>query len=96
MDLRKTKTAKTIKTKENYNPIIVLMTRWHSIYRCKSRLSKEIGAHKAAKIQEKLTRHTIKVAKAIQKEKQINYSFNDKMALYLSMQKSFIKRNRRT
>ena len=68
MDLRKTKTAKTKKTKENYKSIIVLMTRWHSIYRCKSRLSKEIGAHKAAKIQEKLTRHTIKVAKEIQKD----------------------------
>ena len=68
MDLRKTKTAKTKITKENYKPIIVLMTRWHSIYRCKIRLSKEIGAHKAAKIQEKLTRHTIKVAKEIQKD----------------------------
>ena len=68
MDLRKTKTAKTKNNKENYKPIIVLMTRWHSIYRCKSRLSKEIGAHKAAKIQEKLTRHTIKVAKEIQKD----------------------------
>ena len=68
MDLRKTKTGKTKKTKEIYKPIIVLMTRWHSIYRCKSRLSKEIGAHKAAKIQEKLTRHTIKVAKEIQKD----------------------------
>ena len=68
MALRKTKTAKPKKSKENYKPIIVLMTRWHSIYRCKSRLSKEIGAHKAAKIQEKLTRHTIKVAKEIQKD----------------------------
>ena len=56
------------KSEENNKPIIVLMTRWHSIYRCKSRLSKEIGADKAAKIQEKLTRHTIKVAKEIQKD----------------------------
>ena len=44
------------------------MTRWHSVYRCKSRLSKEIGALKAAKIQEKLTKHTIQVAKEIEKE----------------------------
>ena len=44
------------------------MTRWHSIYRCKSRLAKEIGALKAAKIQEKLTQHTINVAQEIQKE----------------------------
>tara|TARA_B100000965_G_scaffold250972_1_gene211058 strand:+ start:255 stop:914 length:660 start_codon:yes stop_codon:yes gene_type:complete len=44
------------------------MTRWHSIYRCKSRLSKGIGASNAAKIQEKLTKHTIHVAKGIEKE----------------------------
>ena len=64
MDLLKSKTANTKKKK----PTIVLMTRWHGIYRCKSRLSKDIGAFKAAKIQEKLTNHTIKVAKLIQKE----------------------------
>ena len=60
-----------IKTKDlkNYNkPTIVLMTRWHAIYRCKNRLSKDIGALQAAKIQEKLTNHTIKVVKEIQKE----------------------------
>ena len=44
------------------------MTRWHAISRCKSRLSREIGAFKAAKIQEKLTYHTIQVAKNIQKQ----------------------------
>ena len=44
------------------------MARWHAIYRCKSRLSKDIGALHAAMIQEKLTNHTIKVAKDIQKE----------------------------
>tara|TARA_B100000700_G_scaffold251435_1_gene282531 strand:- start:2285 stop:2944 length:660 start_codon:yes stop_codon:yes gene_type:complete len=44
------------------------MTRWHSVYRCKSRLSKDIGAVKAAKLQEKLTNHTISVAKRIEKE----------------------------
>ncbi len=58
---------KTSKTKE-IKPTIVLMTRWHSIYRCKSRLSKEIGALKAARIQEKLTNHTIKVVKRVQQE----------------------------
>ena len=69
MDLRRTKKArpKVIKRKVN-KPILVLMTRWHSIFRCKSRLSKEIGALKAAKIQEKLTKHTINVAKRIQEE----------------------------
>ena len=54
--------------KPNSKPAIVLMTRWHAIYRCKNRLSKEIGANKAAKIQEMLTKHTIQVVKEIQKE----------------------------
>ena len=56
------------KIQKNNKPIIILMTRWHAIYRCKSRLSKDIGAPQAAKIQEKLTKHTIEVAKEIQKE----------------------------
>ena len=68
MELAKTQTPKTKIFKPNNKPIIVLMTKWHSIYRCKSRLSKEIGAHKASKIQEKLTNHTIKVVKEVEKE----------------------------
>ena len=67
MDQRQTKTAKTEKSKRENNSSIVLMTRWHSIFRCKSRLSKEIGAHNAAKIQKKLTEHTIIVTREIQK-----------------------------
>ncbi len=68
MNLVKSKTDDTKKLKNNNKPTIVLMTRWHAIYRCKSRLSKDIGAFKAAKIQEKLTNHTINVAKGIQEE----------------------------
>ena len=68
MDLAQTKIAKTKKFKENNQSTLVLMTRWHAINRCKSRLSKEIGALNAAKIQEKLTIHTINVAKKIEKE----------------------------
>tara|TARA_Y100001968_G_scaffold132902_1_gene121247 strand:+ start:204 stop:938 length:735 start_codon:yes stop_codon:yes gene_type:complete len=69
MDQGQTKTVKTKEFKQKDNkPILVLMTRWHSIYRCKSRLSKEIGAIKAAKIQENLTKHTINVAKRIQEQ----------------------------
>tara|TARA_B100000902_G_C27104847_1_gene810600 strand:- start:147 stop:875 length:729 start_codon:yes stop_codon:yes gene_type:complete len=67
MHSQQTKKAKVFIRKEN-KPILVLMTRWHSIYRCKSRLSKEIGALQAAKIQEKLTKHTINVAKGIQEK----------------------------
>ena len=59
---------KTKKLKKHRKPIIVLMTRWHAIYRCKKRLSKDIGALQAAKIQEKLTKHTIKVVNEIQTE----------------------------
>ena len=68
MYFRQTKTAKTKEFKRDGKPIIVLMTRWHSIYRCKNRLAKAIGAYKAAKVQEKLTSHTINVAKEIQEE----------------------------
>tara|TARA_Y100001968_G_scaffold198114_1_gene181723 strand:- start:890 stop:1621 length:732 start_codon:yes stop_codon:yes gene_type:complete len=62
---KKTNTKEFIKT---YKSTIIIMTRWHAISRCKSRLSREIGAFKAAKIQEKLTYHTIQVAKNIQKQ----------------------------
>ncbi|WP_269624484.1 TIGR04282 family arsenosugar biosynthesis glycosyltransferase [Prochlorococcus marinus] len=68
MNLVKIKTANTKKFIQYDKPTLVVMTRWHGIYRCKSRLSKDIGAFKAVKIQEKLTNHTIKVAKEIQKE----------------------------
>ncbi len=63
MHLRK---KKKVYFKEKNKPTLVLMTRWHAIFRCKSRLSREIGALKAARIQEKLTSHTIAVAKKIQ------------------------------
>ena len=68
MNLRQTKTATAKELQKNNKSIIVLMTRWHSIFRCKSRLSNEIGALKAAKIQERLTKHTINVAKEVEKE----------------------------
>ncbi len=68
MDLVKSKSKNTKIFNKNDKPTIVLMTRWHATFRCKSRLSKDIGAFKAAKIQEKLTNHTINVAKQIQKE----------------------------
>ena len=68
MDLVKSKATKTKKFNNDEKPTIVLMTRWHAIYRCKSRLSKDIGALQAAKIQRKLTYHTLNVAKEIQRE----------------------------
>ena len=68
MDLKQSQPSKTKELKNKTKPVVVLMTRWHSIFRCKSRLSIEIGALKAAKIQERLTNHTINVAKIIHKE----------------------------
>ena len=68
MNLVRSKTESSKKIYANSKPTIVLMTKWHAIYRCKSRLSNDIGAFKAAKIQEKLTNHTIEVAKEVQKE----------------------------
>ena len=68
MELKPNKAPKTKELKKKTKPVVVLMTRWHSIFRCKSRLSMQIGALKAAKIQERLTIHTINVAKVIQKE----------------------------
>ncbi len=68
MDLIKNKILTTKEIKTINKPTIVLMTRWPAIYRCKSRLSNDIGAFKAAKIQVRLTNHTINVVKEIQKE----------------------------
>ncbi len=47
-------------------PILILMTRWPAANRCKTRLAKEIGCFRAAKIQQKLISHTIEVSKAIE------------------------------
>jgi len=68
MNLVISKTENTKNLYVNSKPTIILMTKWHAIYRCKSRLSKDIGAFKAAKIQEELTKHTINVAQEIEKE----------------------------
>ena len=68
MNMVMSKKENTKKFYVNSKPTIVLMTKWHAIFRCKSRLANDIGAFKAAKIQKRLTNHTIKVAKKIQKE----------------------------
>ena len=68
MPIFRSKTATQIKINQSNIATVVLMMRWHAINRCKSRLSKDIGAFKAAIIQERLTNHTINVAKRIQDE----------------------------
>ncbi len=47
-------------------PLLILMTRWPAANRCKTRLAKEIGGFRAAKIQQMLTSHTIEVSKDLQ------------------------------
>ena len=68
MHVVNSKTATQKKINQTSMTTIVLMMRWHAINRCKSRLSKDLGAFKAAIIQQKLTNHTINVAKRIQNE----------------------------
>tara|TARA_Y100001968_G_C19375875_1_gene727624 strand:- start:57 stop:707 length:651 start_codon:yes stop_codon:yes gene_type:complete len=42
------------------------MARWHGASRCKKRLSETIGIENAARIQNKLTKHTLEIATSIQ------------------------------
>ena len=50
------------------------MTKWHAYGRCKSRLSRDIGKICSAKIQKKMTEHTVLVAKSIEKKGLIDIS----------------------
>ena len=50
------------------------MAKWHGFGRCKTRLSKDIGKINSAKVQNVMTKHTISVAKSLQKTKQIDVS----------------------
>ena len=68
MEPVKNKANRIINSQKCSKVTIVLMSRWHGFNRCKSRLSKDLGPVKAAKIQEKLTLHTIAVAKRIKNE----------------------------
>ena len=50
------------------------MAKWHGFGRCKTRLSKDIGKSNSAKVQSVMTKHTISVAKYLQKTKLIDIS----------------------
>ena len=50
------------------------MAKWHGFGRCKTRLSKDIGKSNSAKIQSVMTKHTISVAKSLQKNNLIDIS----------------------
>ncbi len=49
-------------------PLLIIMTRWPAPNRCKSRLTQDIGASRAAAIQKKLTTHTIAVANSLKNQ----------------------------
>ena len=44
------------------------MAKWHAYGRCKTRLSRDIGKICSAKVQKKMTEHTVSVAKYIEKK----------------------------
>ena len=50
------------------------MAKWHGFGRCKTRLSKDIGKSNSARIQSVITKHTILVAKSLQKTQLIDIS----------------------
>ena len=50
------------------------MAKWHGFGRCKTRLAKDIGKTNSAKVQSVMTKHTITVAKHLQKFKPIDVS----------------------
>ncbi len=47
-------------------PALVLMARWPAAGRCKRRLAEDLGSIRAASIQERLTKHTLSVARKLQ------------------------------
>ena len=50
------------------------MAKWHAYGRCKNRLSKDIGKISSAKVQKKMTDHTISVAKFLENKGLIDIS----------------------
>ena len=54
--------------------LLIIMAIWHGFGRCKTRLSKDIGKSNSVKVQSVMTKHTISVAKSLQKNKVIDIS----------------------
>ena len=50
------------------------MAKWHAYGRCKNRLSKDIGKISSAKVQRKMTGHTVSVAKYLENKGLIDIS----------------------
>jgi len=54
--------------------LVIIMAKWNGFGRCKTRLAKDIGKTNAAKVQSIMIKHTISVAKSLQKIKLIDVS----------------------
>jgi len=54
--------------------LLIIMAKWHGFGRCKTRLAKDIGKSNSRNLQNVMTKHTISVAKYLQKIKQIYIS----------------------
>ncbi len=54
--------------------LLIIMAKWHGFGRCKTRLSKDIGKSNSAKIQSVMTKHTVAVARSLQKSNLIDIS----------------------
>ena len=50
------------------------MAKWHGFGRCKTRLSKDIGKVNSANIQKLMTKHTLSVARSLEKKGSIDIS----------------------
>ena len=50
------------------------MAKWHGFGRCKTRLSRDIGKINSSKVQSVMTKHTLSVAKSINKKGLIDIS----------------------
>ena len=62
------------RTKSLDKALLIIMAKWHGFGRCKTRLSKDIGKINSAKVQNVMTKHTIAVAKSLQKTNLIDVS----------------------
>ena len=54
--------------------LLIIIAKWNAFGRCKTRLAKDIGKTNSAKVQSVMTKHTITVAKHLQKFKPIDVS----------------------
>ncbi len=61
-------------SKDLNQALLIIMAKWHGFGRCKTRLSKDIGKINSAKVQNVMTKHTIAVAKSLQKTNLIDVS----------------------